>query len=82
MVLEIQVMAWDNHKNVAGLNRLMGFQHSLLITGSPTTIYIYVVYMLQFCTCYNLNNPKIHVITCIKVTCTCYNMYKILLRNE
>ena len=63
MVLEIQVMAWDNHKNVAGLNRLMGFQHPLLITGSPTTIYIYVVYMLQFCTSYNMYKKTVHVIT-------------------
>ena len=27
MTLEIQVLAWDKHKNVAELNRLMGFQH-------------------------------------------------------
>jgi hypothetical protein len=27
-MLEIQVMAWDRHKNVAGLNQLMGFQPS------------------------------------------------------
>jgi hypothetical protein len=27
-MLEIQVMAWDSHKNVAGLNQLMGFQPS------------------------------------------------------
>jgi len=29
MTLEIQVLAWDMHKNVAGLNRLMGFQPSV-----------------------------------------------------
>jgi hypothetical protein len=28
MALEIQVLALDRHKNVAGLNRLMGFQPS------------------------------------------------------
>jgi hypothetical protein len=33
---------------------------------------IYVVYMLQL----------IQVITCTKVACTCYNMYKILLKND
>ena len=47
--------------------------------------------MLLFCTsynmykkttCYNLNNPKIQVITCTKVACTCYNMYKIMLKND
>ena len=25
MVLEIHVLAWDRHKNVAGLNHLMGY---------------------------------------------------------
>jgi hypothetical protein len=30
MTLEIQVLAWDRHKNVAGLNRLMGSQPSPL----------------------------------------------------
>ena len=28
LTLEIQVLAWDRHKYVAGLNRLMGFQPS------------------------------------------------------
>jgi hypothetical protein len=28
MTLEIQVLAWDRHKNVAELNWLMGFQLS------------------------------------------------------
>jgi len=28
MTLEIQVLAWDRHKHVAGLNRLMGLQCS------------------------------------------------------
>jgi len=30
MMLEIQVLAWDRHKNVVGLNWLMGSQPSLL----------------------------------------------------
>ena len=34
MVLEILILAWDRHKNVAELNWLMGSQ-SLLIIGSP-----------------------------------------------
>jgi len=28
MALEIMVLAWDRHKNVAGLNRFMGTQPS------------------------------------------------------
>ena len=36
MMLEIQVLACDGHKNVAGLNRLMEPQPS--IAGSPTAI--------------------------------------------
>jgi hypothetical protein len=38
MTLEIQVLALDNHKNVAGLNRLMGSPLPLLIIESPMTI--------------------------------------------
>ena len=30
MTLEIQVLVWDRHKTVAGLNPLMGFQTSPL----------------------------------------------------
>jgi len=30
MTLEIQVLVWDGHKNVAGLNRLLGSQPSPL----------------------------------------------------
>jgi len=30
MTLEIQVLAWDRHKNVVGLNQLMGSQPSPL----------------------------------------------------
>ena len=41
MTLEIQVLAWDRYKNVTGLNRLMGSQLSLLLTGPPTAIRIY-----------------------------------------
>jgi hypothetical protein len=59
---------------------------------APLNIYIFIcrvqvaiLYKLKHvqenCTCYNLNNPKIQVITCTKVACTCYNMYKILLKN-
>jgi hypothetical protein len=38
MTLEIQVMAWDRHKN--GIEPVNGIPTlSLLITGSPTAIY-------------------------------------------
>ena len=37
IILEIQVLTWDRHKNVAGLNRLTGSQPSLLI--APTVIH-------------------------------------------
>ena len=37
MALEIQVLAWDRCKNVAGLNQLLG---PPVIIGSPTTIQI------------------------------------------
>ena len=30
MTLEIQVLAWDMHKNMAGLNRLIGSESSTL----------------------------------------------------
>jgi hypothetical protein len=40
MTFEIKVLAWDRHKNVAGLNRLMGFPSPLII-GSPTIMYLY-----------------------------------------
>ena len=36
--MEIQVLAWDRHKNVAVLNLLVGYQPSPLIFGSPMTI--------------------------------------------
>jgi hypothetical protein len=39
MMLEIQVLAWDRHINVAGLNWFMGFYPPLLITGSATAIF-------------------------------------------
>jgi hypothetical protein len=38
MTFEIKALAWDRHKNVAGLNRLMGFpryDYNLTITKSP-----------------------------------------------
>ena len=41
MMLEIQVLAWSSHNNVAGLNWLMGSQtlpHPLLIIESPSAI--------------------------------------------
>ena len=44
MTLETQVMAWDRHKNVAELNRLMGFQPSPLdnwISNGNTYINMY-----------------------------------------
>jgi hypothetical protein len=41
MMLEIQVLAWDRHKDVAGLNRLMGSQPSPLDNWiSNSNIYI------------------------------------------
>jgi len=42
MTLEIQVLASDRHKNVAGLNRLMGSQPPLLITGRKSIIADYL----------------------------------------
>jgi len=41
MMLEIQVLAWDRHKDVAGLNRLMGSHpspHDNWISNSNTYI--------------------------------------------
>ena len=38
MTLEIQVLTWDRHTNVAGLNRLMGF---LYIIYSNLIVYVY-----------------------------------------
>jgi len=40
MALEICVLAWERHKNVVELNRLIGYKPPLLITGSPTAIHI------------------------------------------
>jgi hypothetical protein len=34
MALEIQVLAWDRHKNMAGLNWLMGSQPSPSVDSS------------------------------------------------
>jgi hypothetical protein len=41
VAIAINVLAWDRHKNVSGLNQLMGPQSPLLITGSQTEIHIY-----------------------------------------
>ena len=46
MMLEIQVLAWDRQRNVAGLNWLMEFQPSPLdnwIFNCNTDIYIYYI---------------------------------------
>jgi hypothetical protein len=41
MTLEIQVLTWDRYRNVAGLNRLMEYQPSLLENWiSNSNIYI------------------------------------------
>jgi hypothetical protein len=34
LALEIHVLAWDIHKNIAGFNQLIGFEHPPLIIGS------------------------------------------------
>jgi len=40
-MLKNQVLAWNRHTKVAGLNRLMGFPNPpLLTTGSPTAMHI------------------------------------------
>jgi len=31
MTFEIQILAWDKHKSVAGLNRLIGFQPPFVV---------------------------------------------------
>ena len=41
--LEIQVLAWDRHKNVVVLNHLCDPNPPLLIIGSPTAIQILVL---------------------------------------
>ena len=43
--------------------------------------FVHVITCTNNCTCYNLNNAKIQVITCTKLGRTCYNMYNILLEN-
>jgi hypothetical protein len=41
MMLEVQVLAWDRHKNVAGLNWVIGFQPSpLFIIAYPKAVQI------------------------------------------
>jgi hypothetical protein len=48
MTLEIQSLAWDRHKNVVGLNHLVGSQPTLLIiiTGFPKAIKTETVLLL------------------------------------
>jgi hypothetical protein len=40
MTVEMQVPAWNRHKNVVGLNKLIGYQTTVhfLIIGSPMTM--------------------------------------------
>jgi hypothetical protein len=40
MTLEIQVLAWDRHNNLAGLKRLMGSQ--------PSPLFITITYYHKF----------------------------------
>ena len=47
MALEIQILAWDRHKNVAVLNQLMRVQSPLII-GFPMTIYQYTCINKQY----------------------------------
>jgi len=55
MMLKIQVLDWDRHKNIVGLNRLIGYNPNLLIIGSSKTIQIQTnvkhsaqIYLLTF----------------------------------
>jgi hypothetical protein len=41
MTLEIYVLVWDRYKYVVAINWLIESKPPLLITGSPTAIYIY-----------------------------------------
>ena len=54
MTLDFQVLAWDRHKNVAMLNRLMGFQHS------PEEILIKLAIVLKISKS-SLNTDNIHM---------------------
>ena len=44
VMLEIQILAWDRHKDMTGLNWLMGSQSSLLIMGYPRQCLEFGVY--------------------------------------
>jgi hypothetical protein len=57
--VEMQVLAWDRHSNVAGLNRSMA-PKSLLIIGSPIVIDIYTNNK-NICTRHSL--PRTHTMT-------------------
>jgi hypothetical protein len=42
MILEMQVLAWDRHTHVAGLNYMIEpYPYPLLIIGSPVAIHKY-----------------------------------------
>jgi hypothetical protein len=40
-MMEIQVLTWDRHKHVAGLNQLMGFQTEIKERQPSTTVKLY-----------------------------------------
>jgi len=40
VILEIQVLAWDRGKNVAGLSHIVGFQLFPLIIGTSMAIHM------------------------------------------
>ena len=48
MTLNIEFLAWDRYINVAGLNMLMG-STPFLLTGSPTMILIYCLFVDFLC---------------------------------
>jgi hypothetical protein len=66
MALEIQVLAWDRHNNVAGLKRLMGSQPSP--SNNWISIYMYVLpleiqlLLVYIHVCVAIGDP---VITCL-----------------
>ena len=48
MMLDIQVLAWDRHKRVAGSNLLMELQSPLLITVLYLTITPDITFMCKY----------------------------------
>ena len=62
MTLEIQVLAWDRHKNVAGLNWLMGSQPWPLDTADtacflmPLSCLFLLVHVYRIVNCLWINN--------------------------